>query len=64
MRRAYDTIAERRCKGVRFDELCALLKLHGWELLRVAGSHHIYAHEAYEGIVTTRVCAREVKGYD
>jgi len=51
-RRAYDAVVERRCKGVRFGELCALLELHDWELIRTAGSHHIYTHPSYEGIVT------------
>jgi len=50
-RRAYNAIAERRCKGVRCDELCALLELHGWECINSEGSHFIYAHQAYQGIV-------------
>ncbi len=51
-RRAYDAIAARDCKGVGFDEVCAVLELHGWELDRISGSHHIYRHEDYEGIIS------------
>jgi predicted RNA binding protein YcfA (HicA-like mRNA interferase family) len=29
-------------KSVSGKELARLLELHGWELLRVQGSHHIY----------------------
>ncbi len=50
-RRAYDAIAARGCRGIGFDAVCALLELHGWELDRIAGSHHIYRHNNYEGIV-------------
>jgi predicted RNA binding protein YcfA (HicA-like mRNA interferase family) len=51
-RRAFDRIAQKRCRSVKFDEVCALLALRGWERIRVAGSHHIYTHPAYEGIVS------------
>ena len=50
-RRAYDAIRERRCKGISFGELRGLLEMHDWEHIRTAGSHWIYAHPGYEGIV-------------
>jgi predicted RNA binding protein YcfA (HicA-like mRNA interferase family) len=29
-------------KSLSGKELCRLLEMHGWQLLRVHGSHHIY----------------------
>jgi predicted RNA binding protein YcfA (HicA-like mRNA interferase family) len=51
-RREFDAMMGRRCRGVSFDELCALLEMHGWELRSSEGSHFIYVHLHYEGIVS------------
>ncbi len=32
-------------KAVTGPELCRVLERHGWSLLRVQGSHHIYGKE-------------------
>jgi predicted RNA binding protein YcfA (HicA-like mRNA interferase family) len=51
-RRKFDRICQKRCKNVKFDELCSLLEMHDWTLDRIArGNHYIYVHPDYEGIV-------------
>ena len=50
-RRVYLTIRERRCRSVRFEEICNLLERYEWILHAVAGSHHIFKHKDYQGIV-------------
>ena len=30
-------------KAVSGKRLCRLLEVHGWKLMRIRGSHHIYA---------------------
>lgn len=48
----YDKIRNRRCKNVRFKDLCTLLEMYDWVLDRIArNSHYIYVHPNYEGIV-------------
>lgn len=32
-------------KSVSGKDFCKLLKSHGWSLIRIAGSHHIYGKE-------------------
>lgn len=32
-------------KSLSGREFCRLLERHGWELLRIQGSHHIYGKE-------------------
>ncbi len=39
-------------KSVSGKQLCKVLEQHGWELKRVRGSHHVYAHPNRTGIVT------------
>jgi predicted RNA binding protein YcfA (HicA-like mRNA interferase family) len=34
---------------------CKLLHLHGWQLQRIRGSHHIYAHPNRAEILTVPV---------
>ena len=31
-------------RGLRFEEFTALVEAFGFKLLRISGSHHIYAH--------------------
>lgn len=45
-------IKEKRCKNVKFRELCSLVESFGFVLDRVNGSHYIYKHSGYDGIVT------------
>jgi predicted RNA binding protein YcfA (HicA-like mRNA interferase family) len=47
-------IQEKRCKNVKFKELCSLVESYGFVLDRTKGSHHIYKYpgSGYEGIVT------------
>jgi predicted RNA binding protein YcfA (HicA-like mRNA interferase family) len=32
-----------RPRGVRFEELRALLEAYGWAVVRIRGSHHVFA---------------------
>lgn len=51
-KKLFDKIRQKRCKNVRFDELCSLLEKHGWILHTIArNSHYIYVHTNYEGTV-------------
>ena len=34
---------------------CKLLHLHGWQLQRIRGSHHIYLHQGKTEILTVPV---------
>lgn len=42
-------------KSVSGKHLCKVLERHGWELKRVKGSHHIYAHPDRTEVVTVPV---------
>lgn len=44
-------IRDKRCKNVKFDELCSLVESYGFELDRTRGSHHIYKYPRFQGIV-------------
>lgn len=44
----------RRPHAVRFAELDRLLRLSGWELARVEGSHHIYVQGGHIFVVPYR----------
>lgn len=44
-------IKDKRCKNVKFEELCSLVESYGFRIDRVTGSHHIYKHPAFQGIV-------------
>jgi predicted RNA binding protein YcfA (HicA-like mRNA interferase family) len=51
-RKLYEKILRKRCKNVRFEDLCSLLEMYDWVLDRIArNSHYIYVHSDYEGIV-------------
>jgi len=41
-------------KSVSFDDLDSLLRMHGYELDRVTGSHHIYARQGHPAINVRR----------
>ncbi len=48
----YRKISNKRCKNVRFKDICKLLEMYDWVLDRIArNSHYIYVHHDYEGIV-------------
>jgi predicted RNA binding protein YcfA (HicA-like mRNA interferase family) len=42
-------------KSVSGKRLCKVLEEHGWELKRINGSHHVYAHPDRPEIVTVPV---------
>ncbi len=44
-------IKDKRCKNVKFEELCSLVESYGFELNRISSSHHIYKHQDFQGIV-------------
>ena len=51
-RKRLDRIRQRRCKSVRFDDLCWLLEAYGFVLDRTAGTHYTYTHALLERIIT------------
>ncbi|MCK9621279.1 MAG: type II toxin-antitoxin system HicA family toxin [Methylobacter sp.] len=42
-------------KSISGKAFCKLLHLHGWQLQRIRGSHHIYTHPSRTEILT-RAC--------
>lgn len=42
-------------KAVSGKALCQIVERHGWELKRITGSHHIYAKEDVEVIISIPV---------
>ena len=47
-------IREKRCKNVKFEELCSLVESYGFILDRISGSHHIYKRPGFQGIVNVQ----------
>jgi predicted RNA binding protein YcfA (HicA-like mRNA interferase family) len=37
-----------RPRDVRFEEIARLLRLYGWELATIRGSHHVFKREGKE----------------
>ncbi|MCX7102520.1 MAG: type II toxin-antitoxin system HicA family toxin [Methylobacter sp.] len=46
-------------KSVSGKVFCKLLQLYGWQLQRIRGSHHIYAHPDKMEILTFSVNANQ-----
>jgi predicted RNA binding protein YcfA (HicA-like mRNA interferase family) len=42
-------------KAVSGKILCKIVERHGWELKRITGSHHIYAKESVDAILSIPV---------
>jgi predicted RNA binding protein YcfA (HicA-like mRNA interferase family) len=42
-------------KSISGKAFCKLLHLHGWQLQRIRGSHHIYTHPSRTEILTVPV---------
>lgn len=42
-------------KSISGKAFCKLLHLHGWQLQRIRGSHHIYTHPSRAEILTVPV---------
>jgi len=40
-------------------QMCRLLELHGWQLKRIKGSHHIYGKPGQRNIITVPVHANK-----
>lgn len=49
--------------NVRFRDLTALLRAMGFELVRVSGSHHIFAHAALPDLVNVQDVGGQAKPY-
>jgi len=62
-----DTLLARLARGsvanVRFGDLQALVEAFGFELVRVSGSHHIYAHAEVPQLVNLQEVGGEAKPY-
>ncbi len=50
-------------KGVKFDDLVSCLKAFGFTLERISGSHHIFTHPNWDGILNIQNRRGEVKPY-
>ena len=49
-------------KSISGKAFCKLLHIHGWELQRIRGSHHIYTHANRAEILTVPVhCNQDLK---
>jgi predicted RNA binding protein YcfA (HicA-like mRNA interferase family) len=46
-------------KSISGKAFCRLLHLHGWQLQRIRGSHHIYTHPDKTEILTIPVHANQ-----
>ena len=46
-------------KSISGKVFCRLLHLHGWQLQRIRGSHHIYIHPDKTEILTVPVHANQ-----
>ncbi len=46
-------------KSISGKAFCRLLHLHGWQLQRIRGSHHIYTHHDRIEIITVPVHANQ-----
>lgn len=57
----YREIAQRRCKSTKFADVQRLLELHDWELKRISGSHHIFSHVGYMGVLSIPRHGKHVK---
>lgn len=45
-------IREKRCKAVRFDDLCSLVEKYGWVLDRIArNAHYYYIHPEHPNMI-------------
>ena len=54
---------KRNPKGVKFREIVSLLKAFGFVLERVSGSHYIFTHPAWDGILNMQNRGGEAKPY-
>jgi hypothetical protein len=47
-----EAIRQKRCRNVRFDDLCSLVEKYGWVLDRIAkNNHYYYIHPEHPGII-------------
>ncbi len=46
-------------KSISSKAFCKFLHLHGWQLQRIRGSHHIYTHPDKAEILTVPVHANQ-----
>jgi predicted RNA binding protein YcfA (HicA-like mRNA interferase family) len=49
--------------NVAFDDLCGLAEALGFELRRVSGSHHVFAHPEIPELVNLQSIHRQAKPY-
>lgn len=50
-------------RNVKFDDLQRLLLLHGFQLIRTRGSHHIYRHPQVDALLNLQNVKGEAKPY-
>lgn len=50
-------------QNVRFSDFQAILEAFGFELVRVSGSHHIYAHQEIRVMVNIQNIKGQAKPY-
>ena len=46
-------------KNISGKKLCKILEEHGWELIRIAGSHHIYSKKGEDARIVVPVHANK-----
>ncbi|MEO8292763.1 MAG: type II toxin-antitoxin system HicA family toxin [Actinomycetota bacterium] len=62
-RRLLRRVAGGSLKNVSFEDMVRLIEAFGFELKRVSGSHHIYAHPDVPGLVNLQEVGGEAKPY-
>jgi hypothetical protein len=50
-------------RNIRFGEITALAEAFGFRLLRIRGSHHIYAHSTVDELLNLQEVDGEAKPY-
>ena len=56
-------LAEGALHNVSFREMTSLVEAFGFRLMRVSGSHHIFAHPTIPELVNLQEVSREAKPY-
>ena len=62
-RRLLMRLARGEVRNVRFADLCRLVESLGFELRRVSGSHHVFAHPDVPELINLQEAGGQAKPY-
>jgi len=57
----YDVYNPVKDRDVKSQDVITILKRHGWMLVRVRGSHHLFCHPMRTGLVTVPHPRKDIK---